>query len=514
MNEEQNMPDELWRRVFDEAAETPPPRVWDAIERQLDKPEGGRVVPLWGIGTGLSRPVAWGTGLVAAATLLLIGWWLARTELASQQPSVARTQPTRTKQEPLAPEHAVALMDAAKAVTVTPEANHPTSNSFVPNEPRVVAVTSASELVESSGKRVGYLEQKTLTPLSSLAMHSALVMPVTTSSLVSLLASPAPGNSLNEPGVPSLVEPDRLASRGIRLYETRPIQRIVWFGAGSNEPKELAREQKRVMTKSKWASVSVMPGVFNPGVSVVVPAYANSLAYNSGAKTSNNSAVSSRGSVSVAIQASAGVQLSDRWSIESGIGYLAGRSTVESPGRQPVYNFAQSGIVNSNVSTAAENLYTDLLRSETGKANRAMSSGVANDLLISNTNQYAALNSYSTRQTSTSNYTYVQVPVQVGYELRPRKRLTLALLGGLITNIFVKNTVDDALVVKAGDGIYEPVALVASMGARFRYRSSDRWSASMAGMYQPAITPGTRSDSPVQNQSTTTGVTVGVDYHF
>ncbi len=513
MNEDQNMPDEFWRRAFDEAAETPPPRVWDAIEGQLDEPGDGRVVPLWA--NSLSRPVVWSMGLAAAVALLLVGVWLTRTEPA-KQPAVARVQPAETE---LRPGHTATHNGAETAVTLPPESEKLPKGSISLNGLETVAAALDFNSEHTAQKRTVQPEQITqesAVMLRGSVMSNAWAGPAT-HPVASFAANTIPNPSLPESELAALAEPGQLASRGIRLSEMRPIQRVIWLKpVETDNLTQPAEEQVRVAAKTKWASVSIMPGVFNPDVAVAVPTYANALAYSSNAKMGNGSTVNSRASVAVSIQVNTGVQLTERWSVESGVGYLVGRSTVESPGAQPVYNFAQSGITANNTPVAVGNLYTDLLRSQTGKAARNRTTGAANDLLISNTNQYANLNSssYSSRQTVSNNYAYVQVPMQVGYELRPRKRLTLAVLGGLITNIFVKNTVDDELVIKAGDGVYKPVALAASMGARFRYRSSERWSASLAGVYQPALTPGTRPNSPVHTQPTTSGVTVGVDYHF
>ena len=512
MNEEQNMPDEVWRRAFDGADETPPPRVWNAIERQLDEPGSGRIVPLWG--RGLSRPVVWRTGLAAAVALLVVGFWLVRTEPAAQ-PAVARVQPAEAIPSVLTqPEGAGAPNDAVANLASAPEAKSATTDlvaaSQLKTTPTALGLTADRSFETQRGDVIPY----GAAPQLAIPLPNALAAPLT-NSVATLLTSKVPGSSSPKPNGFAFAGPTQLAGRGIRLYDTRPLQRMVWFGtAETDQVTQPVEEATRVAAKRKWASVSVMPGVFNPGVSVAIPAYA----LTNAPKAGNGSVVNSRGSVAVSVQATAGVQLTDRWSLESGVGYLVGRSTVESPGAQPVYNFAQSGYVASTAfaaTAAPDNLYTDILRSQRNTtAVRNTSTAVSNDLLISNTNRFTNLSSYGNRQTVSNDYTYVQVPVQVGYELRPRKRLTLALLGGIITNIFVKNTVDDALVVKPSDGIYEPVALVASMGARFRYRSSERWSASVAGVYQPAITPGTRPDSPVQTQPTTAGVTVGVDYHF
>ena len=72
---EKNLPDDFWRKAFEEAAETPPPRVWNTIERRLDESDGPKVLPLWGTEIGLVAATyvgnrAGGCGSVAAGGLV------------------------------------------------------------------------------------------------------------------------------------------------------------------------------------------------------------------------------------------------------------------------------------------------------------------------------------------------------------------------------------------------------------------------------------------------------------
>ena len=143
-------------------------------------------------------------------------------------------------------------------------------------------------------------------------------------------------------------------------------------------------------------------------------------------------------------------------------------------------------------------------------ANQASLVNTANTLNPTGQSAYSS----SISQVLTNDYQYVQMPVQIGYQLRPRKRLSLALLGGIITNIFVRNTVSNEVVVTAKDGIYRPVSLAATVGARFRYQPTGQWSASLAGSYQPSLGAVTQASSQVQSHPTTAGMTFGVDYHF
>ena len=312
------------------------------------------------------------------------------------------------------------------------------------------------------------------------------------------------------PGQMEAMTFQEIRGKFLRLRSPGPIQRIVWARPAELPMESILAKGKR-KTKELWASVSAMPGSFNPMVSLR-SAPMPTASYNSvtALTSSNQPTVNSRASFSVAYQASAGIQLNERWSVESGVGYLAGRSTVEAPVQAAVSNFAQ--LTNTN-RDAGNNAYVNALRSSVS-TNMAYSASPATsnagptyDLIAGNYVNQA-------QQALTNDYQYVQVPVQVGYQLRPRKKVSLAVLGGLLTNIFVRNTVGSDVVVKAKDGIYKPVSLAASMGARVRYRPSGRWSASMAGLYQPSLSSGTEADSQVQSRPTTTGMSFGVDYHF
>ncbi len=253
-----------------------------------------------------------------------------------------------------------------------------------------------------------------------------------------------------------------------------------------------------------------MPGAFNPVVALQTAntsPFTNVAAFNY-ARTSVPT-VNSQANFSVAYQASVGIQLGERWSVESGVGYLSGRSTVHSPAQTSFYAYRS----NDQTGAVTSNLYVDALRSQVSVARVADPTANADQLV---TNNYHVLTTYSdpVRQTLTNDYQYVQVPVQIGYQLRPRKRLGLALLGGFLTNIFVRNTVADDVVITSKAGVYRPVSWAASMGARFRYRPSRRWSASLAGLYQPSLGLGTRPGSVVRSQPTSVGMSLGVDYHF
>ncbi|GAB4042575.1 hypothetical protein [Spirosoma jeollabukense] len=554
MNElEKNTPDDFWRKAFDEAAETPPPRVWDAIERRLDESEGTKTLPLWGSGLVMSRPLGWAMGIAATVALLLVGWWLVNTESVNQ-PTAQLHQPgpaANVAVRPLAPEKsatasrskgagnvptdqptdAVASIDkpapqltpAQTLVSSTKKGSNKPSNGSIARSKAAVdrAIPSTNNagddlptqlMVSRNLRRSPSSSVTTQLPpsiLSATHERAALENRMAHMAVQTSAAYPKQSATSSAPTATDAAVFEQLTGRPLRLRTIGPIQRIVWFRAAElpMEP-EVSKSQRK--SREMWASASVMPGAFNPMVALksTQAAYANALV----AGTTNQSSVTSRANFSVAYQAGAGVQLNEHWSVESGIGYLAGHSTIETPAQVASSNYI-GAVANQNVVTS--NLYVDAIQNSlVNKATASSAPQTALDLVSNNSFYSQYRYSSQTQEVLTNNYQYMQVPVQVGYQLRPRKRLSMALLGGILTNIFVKNTVGNDVVVTAKDGVYRPVSLAATMGARFRYRSTGKWSASLAGLYQPSLEFGTKPDSQVQSRPTSTGMSFGVDYHF
>ena len=505
---EKKIPADIWRKTFNEAAETPPPRVWDAIERQLDESNSAKVVPLWGTGLTSLRPLLWGTGVAAAVALLLVGWWATHT-------------PTGSEEAKLADQRNTSVTRAAPKATVT-ENSSADELQKLPASPVDQTMESAIAVNKKGSKQSYTLPvpvPKAVVPgkLQDLVLSGA-EPPIQTIS--NLMSTPGAGHVARasfaqEDRGPLSVEVSKseqlktLRGKSIRLHEFGHIYRIVWF-----QPSEVTAqpESSKPTQKSRdiWASASITPGAFNPMVSVQLASLANAgVTKNTAVANSAYQAqsVTSRANFSMAYQVTAGMLLNKRWSIETGVGFLAGRSTVDTPAQ-----LSANGIVATNdIRTTTGNLFVTALRNSSVSGTKGASLDQAN---FANNGYVQAAYSDKNRQMLTNDYQFVQVPVQVGYQLRPRKRLSLAVLGGIISNIFIRNTVDNEIVITTKDEIYRPVSFAAIVGARFRYQPSAQWSASLAGIYQPSIGLVTLAHSQVQSQPNTAGMTLGVDYHF
>ncbi|GAB2548303.1 hypothetical protein [Spirosoma aerophilum] len=523
---DKNLPDDFWRKTFEEASEMPPQRVWASIEQRLDESDSPKILPLWGTGLASSRPLRWGIGLAAAMALLLVGWWIttgdADAPSIAQGPQATQTQPMAdthpvdkpTTQQPL-PSTGVVEPAPGDAVALT---TSPQKKAMLPMKPSQQMLKPADQNATKSLNPIDLMDSQTA--MNQLALSQSAASSRSSASFAS--ASPTSAKATFLADGPAFRQIDEangqlaytlLSGKPLRLRRPGTIQRIVWA-----RPAELDQQPENTKSKRQsremWASVSMMPTSFNPSVSLrsAQPAVmANTI--TSLVAGTKQASVNSQANFSVAYQASAGVQLSERWSIESGVGYLSGRSTVEAPGYATASISGQMDFL-TNRNSSATNAYVDALRNSMHSRNLANSVPQMSYANVSaGSNQLATYDNQPTQAIS-NNFQFVQVPVQVGYQLRPRKKLSVAVLGGLLANVFVRNTVGESLVVTSKDGVYRPVALAATMGARLRYRPTRQWSASLAGVYQPALESGTQADTQVQSRPTSTGMSVGVDYHF
>ncbi|KAB7729016.1 hypothetical protein F5984_15280 [Rudanella paleaurantiibacter] len=542
------------RRLFDEAAEAPPPRVWDAIERELDESDRVVVIPFWG------RPATWVWSAAAVVALLLVGWWSLRQtgeQPMQAAPSVAAQSSTDrpgVTQPSVEPALTTQLAQTGKPANrptrlSAPQGSTPAEGpaGLSAQSPRVSGAGSPAIIAQARKPQSPDLVSKPAglngNPADALAQNTSVASPTNTGPTTG--QPPMPTRSLDGParmaaeeqaiarvnekttetapalppvlsnppveqGANATAQPVAIASLDTKPFRPNTMygtQRIVWFRPDEelSAPAELTQSRQKA---EQWASVSVTPSSFNPtvGLKPALTTYGNAFAQLGNAAPADLS-LKSEPNRSIAYQISAGRQLGERWTIETGVGYLEARSTVVSP----TQTLVASMIGSANRSSS---LYADVLQNSRPTAsndrlsNTPSKGGTSNPL--QNSNVYDA----QLAQSLTNNYTFVQIPVQMGFQLRPRKRFGMSLLGGFLTNLFVRNTVNDQISVTNSDGVYRPVTLSASTGLRFRYRPTGRWSASMAGIFQQALQRGTRESSDLTIRPQTMGVSVGLDYHF
>ncbi|HEX9955634.1 MAG TPA: hypothetical protein VGA96_00215 [Fibrella sp.] len=594
-------PDPYWQRAFDDASDTPPPRVWEGVERQLDLDESDGILPLWQHRQGRQSMLfgRWVAGIAASLMLTALGWWAWHREDAIRPdmsvavaPKPMNTTPAPGNLAPVGP--TVARAEAAKAHTLPmsgfADASSITRSRYQTNQPGTSASGSSTPGASTPGtyqsaatvaiadkrtEQAAEAQVKEKQVFNSFAdqtqgANGTLIFTETTLSMTMRLkeAQPFPsgvGGIQSPTGVRSSVtgsitmrsfgtqsmtdqsqfgqlppanfrpataarvpdlesttnptagdSPERVALAGAPLAaKPSALRRSADDRIAVTTNEETGAEPATTASKKQrqrpWLSAGVVASAYNPTValrSAFSPSASSPQSMVPGTASAAAPTLQSQAGSAVAFLAGIGIPLGEHWSIETGVGYLNSQNQVQSPARV-------ASLTTAVKSATADNLYVDLIARMTDQsAVSAYSLGAANV-------QYDAMRSIQpsnyapNQQQAVSNaYQFVQVPVQVGYELRPRRKLGFALLTGMVSNWFVRNTVAESITVKASDGVYRPVTLAGTAGMRLRYRPDNHWSASVAGTFQQSLQSLTRAEVSLQAQPQQVGLSFTVDRHF
>lgn len=538
LSEDNNQPENEafgaeWRQIFNEAAETPPDRVWNAIERRLDEDDRGTVViPFW----SRFRPVAY--GMAAAVTLLLLGWWAFQTydqpanspdatmAVKSRQPALeSNPNPaTRTSR----PEEK-RIADASSSEAPSPAQKKPATRRRPAGSVPGDGSSGRPSLAQNRAKtRYGSLRetepqpsvpdangQRTASARSFRQSMNADPSAPTQSAPAFLPSSPPVTDQVVISRLEQPIEPVRpntgseaasytpLAGKPLRLTSKSGIDRVVWYRVPDAGP---VIEPERASKKEYWTAVAFVPTSFNPSASVSTrgltpaPAFTTSNQSFTTRQSVSQAELQNQPQLSIALQFNTGVKLADHWSLETGINYLEGRSQVRS--NAVVVTGIASIFAQGNKSSSI--LENAILNSSSAAPSRSYGFASSDVLLAAADNTPVA---------TTNNYQFLQVPLQAGYHIRPRKKLSYTLLGGFLANLFLRNSVG-SLEVAPRDQIYRPVTLSGMAGMRFSYRPTRRWSGSLTGSFQQALQSGTRPEALFQTRPQALGVGFGVNYHF
>ncbi len=499
--------EEEWERMFESASETPPPTVWDAIEKRLDKDGAAPIIPLvWWKNPKVAYAAA------AAVALLLVSWPILQLtrERSENAPQVAtRSLPTDSAEETTLPE-------AGQPATADQEPLARAEAKADPAQSRVTGTRSGRAPMEGSSASSGGESQ--LASHSAANVPSVGEVPAAATERNSLETAQPSALALREPAQKSATEPNRANSSGIgtedgNLGPTLRESIALLSPVGVSEvdvyvqkrfvfyKKEFPEAEITPPTQNReyWAGVGVMPASFNPGVSVTSPPAAFSMAKASRQSLSN----SSKAGLSYAVQMQTGMKLSKHWTVETGLSYLQGNSTFESDGY----------VLDASTNRSANVLEGALLAGAGASANReyAFSPSLSQDMNTAAV--YIDLD-----QKTGNNYRFVQVPVQAGYVLNPDGKVNYTILGGTVANVFLQNEIESgagsSFINTANDGIYRSLSWSAATGVRLNYRLSDHWSANLTGSYQKALSSSLRSGSSLESRPQLYGVAWGVRYVF
>lgn len=554
---------EEWRSIFEDAAESPSDELWDRIARRLDEEETEPIIPLW------PRAKPWFYSVAAAIMALLIGWWALQSinttdtnqpvagqsglsssatadQLAKQEKATAPTTSDADRKfesagrtdETLAAKRRADSQNTPSGTPVVPELEHSETATTIDQmikdqsvltgkrktaSPEGLAaqkpqtVPSADHQPDADAIRIAE-NRRTNQPLGASRGTGTNSPERTTGAFPAserITKTPTPVHTAIPDETSSPVADTQLAyeasyikSRLVALKSPAPISQIIWYRA----PETTIEPQDKDRSKNEyWAALTATPMSFNPMTSVQSSFNRAYVAYNAVQQSSRQavSPLQNQAQISMAWQASSGLQFSKHWSVEAGVQYLNGRSqarnnaTVTNVFTNQTENLLVNAIRNSSpaLPQLASDPNTNFLPSYADKNNLTNPSSLVvvptpSDQVVSN------------------NFQYLQVPVQIGYHILPKRKISYAVLGGLMANVFLKNTVNGSLEVSPSDQVYRRMSLAGTAGLRVRYHPTHHWSGSLTGSYQQSLQNGTQSDAQLQVRPQAVGVGFGLNYHF
>ncbi|MFD1144137.1 hypothetical protein ACFQ4C_23635 [Larkinella insperata] len=514
-----------WRKVFEDAAESPSDELWDGIVRQLDEEDTTPVIPLW------PRAKPWAYGVAAAVITLLIGWWATQSidNAGLNSPTVSQTTNSATNSN--AGKQAAGPNRVSAQPEVTPD-NSDTKLETAPNRDETLAANQPATTARNRSEATGTPDQlgKNKAVLARRSENNPATQPQAMIAYQSRRANRPTGAAQVNGGTPSEATPATLQntalaadltadtqlayeasyinSRSALAKKPAPISRIIWYQAPETVIEPTEKERSR---KEYWAALTATPMSFNPMASVQSNFSQTYVAMNGVQQNSrqyNTSSLQNQAQVSMAWQASSGVKLSKHWSVEAGIQYLNGRSQTQN-----------NGVVTNALTNQTENLLVNAIRSSNPALPQLAMDSPNNSYLaptlVDKSNGNASfLTVVPSNQVVSNNFQYIQVPVQIGYHILPEHKFSYSLLGGLMANVFLKNTINDALEVNPMDQVYRPTALAGTAGLRINYHPTHHWSGSLTGSYQQSLQNGTNPDAQLQIRPQAVGVGFGLNYHF
>ena len=537
MDPSENNFENQWKKAFNEASETPPPMVWERIEARLDQDENNKIVPLW-----WRSPKLWYAAASIAALLLAGGLWYSnrsgapadRMDVATKLPSEKGGDSGKKGGED---ERRNGIEDSisedgniASTRKTGEESLNEKAGSNKTNQSEIASLKVEGDqlgLIKSEGKRPQLsgkdVESTTGEQRESVLKENQVAGQASSKGNEEISRSGSTDKNTTREITKDIFAKDVAGSVSQRKEETiasknqsmevdllssieyKPLDIFMQKRYVFYKPEVQAEEKLPEVKKPKeyWAGVGLMPGSFNPDVQIkeAPNAFAGQLASRQKSLTGKNEA-----GTSYAIQTQGGMRVSKHWSVELGLSYLQGNAKYQGGGY--VLN------AYANASSNASNVLQDALSNLSGSSknnqpmNPTQGTGFAN-----NSTLYIDVD-----KKVRNDYQYLQLPVQAGFTLRPDKKLSYSLLGGMMANFFLSNELEAAtgetITTTASDDIYRSMNWAATTGLRFNYKLSTKWKASLTGSYQKAVSSGFRDNQSLESHPSLYGVSWGVRYSF
>lgn len=485
--------EERWRKAFEEASESPSDELWDRIEQKLP-PEQPIGLPLFWIGTVL---------LFLLGTL---GWWYYQskdTVMPNNRPAMAQTS---TPKESITPK-------TTQTTTEQPNPIKPASSKS-PVVQSTESIGSSQTVVKGSINHKSRFERRGpivgVKPGTLHSDHRPLLEEPTTPK--DFQPSTLPTVAIQ----PTLLYPPQAASK-LSQQEAMAVaeaQGKSWslytFGgklqspAVTAAPAIIVKPQSNFPMATHWIAFHSSWANFNPAVSTsggytsafysYAPAYSGQSLSAAEPQTDtyrNNS------HISFLLELTGGTRLSRHWYLESGAQYLKGHSILNN-----------NVILTSN--SSRNSLYNQILESQ-----KSSGSGLVNFP----SNDRDNLSSVSVGSTNRFRYSFdfLSVPVSIGYNLRPEKRLNYFVTAGFTLDFFLKNVlVDDTYAdippAEYGpkDGVYRNLTTSTQGAIGANYRITKKTSINLKAFARKSLIGGIKEGDYMQIKPLTVGIGLGI----
>ncbi|PQA60892.1 outer membrane beta-barrel protein [Siphonobacter curvatus] len=489
--------EEQWRKAFDEASEPPSEGLWSRIEQELP-PEQPIGLPFFWVGVVLLFLVSLGS----------LGWWYSHRndttkDSVASTPAVTLQNAGRSsgKSPVTRPETNVSGQIAAAPLPATgkPDASGVIASSQNSNRKKLITPGSVSRsnstarwtldrntFIKKPTRVITDLNVNTTTPAAGI------IQPLTPSSL-----SLVPTDSNAATRVALLLQQAATKPWSLYAIKAQPKQPTVAMPVLPGKSLPLAKF---------WMSLNAGIIRFNPSVSSVTsfPAY-DSFSYSQSplsqrvTPTSEPNYTKKGTHISYQLEWLAGARLSRHWYLESGVQFLRGHSTLNNN----LVLIQGSGISNA---FAYQLNYNKSDQVPNSPAPPGSTQQATNGLYTPNSFRYT--------------FEYLSVPVSVGYEFRPGKRLNYFVSGGLSADFFLRNVlVDDSYIgippAEYGpkDGIYRNISLSTTANAGANYRLNRKTSLNVKTFVRKSVMNGLQGDY-LKIHPVTLGVGMGIRRDF
>jgi hypothetical protein len=533
-----------WQKAFDDASLEPPQRVWEAVERSLDDTEPA---------ASARRPKRYGLLLLlllAGSGLLGVSsYWYSQSGssvlVTKDVPSVLPATPSTagTADQVSRSQGGVVVGNKSGSQTVkSPSATLPTQSkeSLPALRGRLLAQGRGIILAETGG----LVPQATPTPSPltttvsddveladtpnvgnqpSISEKTITTLP-TVSKAVPPRATPSKpeAGALNRTTEPRESEQPPTGQAFESLSTPPPVELI------ANTPVPLAKYLVEPLASLppptvfvQWTWPLIAPVATPPPVrSVVLPRWEvgwrvmiasfdpnlrqkQGLSYSSvpvvstpttGLPQSNTNQIGSQSGASLLTDLYLKYNLNSKWSLEGGVQYLRGNSTLQS----------NALVINRN-NSQRENLYSILVSNS-----KSSSTSFVNDNIVLASN--VALS---------SRYEYLSVPLGVGYEAKVFRALGWHLRAGVSGDAFLKHTIQgydpsslNAVIYRPSNKVYRQVNLSAFGGLGLHYSLTKRWVATLDATYRHTVFNAIPDGDAIVLRPRTAALGLGLRYRF